>query len=1652
MTAPEQHVLRPKSNCCGSVIRGITPTAMKRVYASECRSLSSLIARLADAASRVISFTPLSFGGEVDTFQTLTSNSMRPLLPLYRTARTILGLLAAINTTTSLTAGEHRWTGADNFTQNFSSPLNWENGSVPGANEQNVRLVFPSFASGTSPIQNIAGLKIDQIDIQGGGYIFYGVGGSKLTLRGTTDAIFASIGAVFHSSLEVEVENQAEVEVGFNHSVTIQGRISGAGGLRKTGLGGLEFMGASPNTYAGETSVHAGTLRLNKNAGVTAVPGDLEVGDGSGGNDVDIVRLLQDNQINNTSAITVNPAGYLNFNNNDDTVGAITLQGGHIGTGTGVLFMNGGVTTLASLEASLIEGRIDLGARGKTFAVANGLASQDLIVSARISGGILVGFSKNGAGAMTLSASNTFSGPLSLNQGTLNALNNWAFGNTNAGTTVAEGATLSLGPIQVPQEPLALSGTGVADTGALVAFDSSAIWDGTINLVTDTTLNIASGVTCFLRGRIEGPGGFTKVGEGDLRLTGDQANTYLGDTAVLGGTLTASKIANLVSIRGRLVVGHDTQPAPFPRDTVKVMSNNQIANNAPIEIHNSGSLEFEGVSEAIASLDFTGGRMEVDGGTVTMLGNIHCSAPANSMAFITGSGVFSMGVQSRIITVDAHSGLAITAVIAGSSGIGFLKQGEGVLDLRAANTYSGITTVEAGQVWVTGPDGNLGGNSQGTLVAPGAQLAISWVQLGEDLVLSGDAENGRPSFAVHGDCTWAGDISLGGATNTIDIQTVRLIASGVISGGGTLRLRGHKVNEAPTLAWLSGTLANTYTGATVCESVALRLSKLPGQNAIPGPLFLLAPADASQAPCRATLTLANQIADNAPITLLDGAVLDAGDINETIGPVHLDHATLMTTNGMLTLNGDVTVAATPSSLIRGNLSLGLVSRTFNVAGTVGGAMELHLTAKVSGTSINSGIVKTGSGEITVSGNNSYAGATLIQQGGMRLIHSNGLGSAAHGTVVSSGAVLQLWNDITVAQEVLTLNGSGIGGEIYNAALISMAGVTNVWAGPVVLASGSAIKIEGPGDRLILSGVVSGAGKLRKRGQGTLEFAGANANTHDADVIVEQGELALNKTGALAIAGGLIIGDGEGGVNSDVARLLQADQIGDTVPVAVLSSGLLNLNNFADTIGSLVGDGNVNTMFATLTVGGANTDTTFSGLIGGVGFVTLKKTGTGELTLLGNNPYTGKTIINNGKLVIDGLQSGSAVEVNPLGTLGGTGSVGPVTAFLGADIVPGHSPGILRTKGFILDDNVVAHIELEGGQPGTGYDQIDVTGSVLVTLAQLRVTNNPSFKSAVGDQFVIIKNDGNDAVSGEFSGMPQDSTFALNGMLFRISYTGGDGNDVVLTHVNTPPSLAGLNITANSPEGSLVHISAQIKDPDLADAFILMVNWGDGTPAQQFQFAPGTTDFNVSHAYADDNPTSTSADAYLIDYTLHDSSGPGAFGNHIVTIANVAPVVNAGADVKIAKDTAFNVIGSFTDVGANDTWLATVDYGDGSGAQPLTLNSDKSFVLSHTYTETGTFTVTVRVNDDDSGQGVDTLLVNVTQAEAAPLLKIAPGPGDGRVTVSWPLAAVGFELESTTDLNSGVWTKVPFTPADESAEKVVIVPKSEPTLFFRLVKE
>src|SRR5262249_24894809 len=139
------------------------------------------------------------------------------------------------------------------------------------------------------------------------------------------------------------------------------------------------------------------------------------------------------------------------------------------------------------------------------------------------------------------------------------------------------------------------------------------------------------------------------------------------------------------------------------------------------------------------------------------------------------------------------------------------------------------------------------------------------------------------------------------------------------------------------------------------------------------------------------------------------------------------------------------------------------------------------------------------------------------------------------------------------------------------------------------------------------------------------LAGTNDNTYTGPTVVNQGTLRLAKTHDInAVPAALVIGDGNGGANADVVQLIASNQIEDTAPVIINSSGLLDLQLNADAIGSLAGSGNVNVGFSVLTVGGDNTSTNFSGVISGGGGLT--KIGSGTQTLSGTNTYTGSTLI------------------------------------------------------------------------------------------------------------------------------------------------------------------------------------------------------------------------------------------------------------------------------------------------------------------------------------------------------------------------------------------------------------------------------------------
>ena len=110
--------------------------------------------------------------------------------------------------------------------------------------------------------------------------------------------------------------------------------------------------------------------------------------------------------------------------------------------------------------------------------------------------------------------------------------------------------------------------------------------------------------------------------------------------------------------------------------------------------------------------------------------------------------------------------------------------------------------------------------------------------------------------------------------------------------------------------------------------------------------------------------------------------------------------------------------------------------------------------------------------------------------------------------------------------------------------------------------------------------------------------------------------------------------------------------------------------------------------------------------------------------------------------------------------------------------PGASPGLLTASNVTLSAASEFSVELNGPVPGVSHDQLAVRGALNLAGASLLITNG--FTPAAGDVLTIIDNDGADAVIGTFAGLPEGSTFTNNGIVFRVSYAGGDGNDVTLT--------------------------------------------------------------------------------------------------------------------------------------------------------------------------------------------------------------------------------------------------------------------------------
>ncbi|WP_440511667.1 autotransporter outer membrane beta-barrel domain-containing protein [Serratia sarumanii] len=166
---------------------------------------------------------------------------------------------------------------------------------------------------------------------------------------------------------------------------------------------------------------------------------------------------------------------------------------------------------------------------------------------------------------------------------------------------------------------------------------------------------------------------------------------------------------------------------------------------------------------------------------------------------------------------------------------------------------------------------------------------------------------------------------------------------------------------------------------------------------------------------------------------------------------------------------------------------------------------------------------------------------------------------------------------------------------------------------------------------------------------------------------------------------------------------------------------------------------------------------------------LTKEGMGTLVLTGNNTYSGPTLVNQGRLAVNGSVT-SAVSVQSGGIVGGSGTVGSLTARQGGTVAPGNSIGTL---------NVAGNVSFEPGSryavevgPNGQSDRIQSSGSATIGGGEVAVTleNSPNLltqsevRSLLGQQYTILS--AQQGVNGQFDAVAPNYLFLGTGLSYQ----------------------------------------------------------------------------------------------------------------------------------------------------------------------------------------------------------------------------------------------------------------------------------------------
>jgi hypothetical protein len=216
-------------------------------------------------------------------------------------------------------AATHVWTGAAD--DHFSNPSNWIGGSPAG--DASAAISFPA-SSRPSATNDLSGLTVQSIAFSAGGFT---IAGNVITLAPNATVIDTSQGV---NAISCDLVLAGDIAVAVTGSIydtkglTFSGAISGSGGVTLRSGGHLIYAGSKPNTYTGTTRVLYGELQLKKPANVISIGSDVDVEDDGNNYDYGYLSIFNDEQIGNTSHVTIGRSGTLGCAATQ-TLGPVTL-------------------------------------------------------------------------------------------------------------------------------------------------------------------------------------------------------------------------------------------------------------------------------------------------------------------------------------------------------------------------------------------------------------------------------------------------------------------------------------------------------------------------------------------------------------------------------------------------------------------------------------------------------------------------------------------------------------------------------------------------------------------------------------------------------------------------------------------------------------------------------------------------------------------------------------------------------------------------------------------------------------------------------------------------------------------------------------------------------------------------------------------------------------------------------------------------------------------------------------------------------------------------------------------------------------------------------------------------------------------------------